>query len=113
VRRKVLSEDYITVSKYFSGFLEKYPYLSLSLGDAKSIRLAFLRITELSPNSNSWLTLGFLVVSTISNTGLKLLLLVKVCPIIIKKYNARRLHVLSQENKTVIVDVDLFLSCLN
>jgi len=112
VRRKVVSADYITVSEYYSKFLEKYPYFALSLNGDKSTGLAFIRISELFPNVRSWIALVFLGASTISNPGLKFLLLAKVCPIILKKYNVRRLHVLSQENKTIVVYIDLFLSCL-
>ena len=53
VRRKVLSEDYITVSEYYSRFLEKYPYLALPLDGNKSTGLAFIRFPELSPSVRS------------------------------------------------------------
>lgn len=79
----------------------------------ESTGLAFIRIPELSPNIRPWITLGVLGTSTISNLELKFLLLVKVCPITLKKCNARRLNVLFQENKTVTLDINLFLSCLN
>ena len=78
----------------------------------KSTRLGFIRIPELSSNIRSWITLDFLGPSTIITSGLKFLLLVKIYSIILKKCNVIGLAVLSQENKMVAVDIDLFLPCL-